>query len=130
MPGGGGPAPAVKSAPSALVFSGGLALAALVLVALIFAVRALQPITVPAPPSYKTYTAIDNSFSCDQPAGWAMHETGATSGVESTVAFDEARVRVCVISDSVGSLMADAMTSSAPADPLPGMPPPPRPSLP
>lgn len=126
-PGWGGAAPAVKPAPSGAALYGGLAGAALVLVALIFVVRALRPVTVTAPTAYKTYTAIDNTFSCDQPVGWTMHETGATSGALSTVAFEKAHVRVRVISDSIGSLMADGMTSSAPTDPIPGMPPPPPP---
>jgi len=119
--------PAAKAAPSGLALYSGLALAAVVLVGLIFLVRALRPITVAVPASYKTYTAIDNTFSCDQPTGWTMHETGATSGALSTVTFEMAHVRVRVVSDSVGSLMADTMTSSASVDPIPGMPPPPPP---
>lgn len=126
-PGWGAAAPAVKSAPSGAALYGGLALAAAVLVALIFVVRALRPVTVAAPTAYKTYTAIDNTFSCDQPLGWTMHETGATSGALSTVTFEKAHVRVRVVSDSIGSLMADGMTSSVPTDPIPGMPPPPPP---
>ena len=125
------PGVATKSAPSGLALYGGLALAALVLVALIFVVRALRPVTVAAPTAYKTYTAIDNSFSCDQPAGWTMHETGATEGVLSTVTFEKAHVRVRVISDSIGSLMGDVTTANnnaAESIPLPpGMPPPPPP---
>lgn len=109
----------------------GLVGAALVLIALIFGVRALRPVTVPMPTSYKTYTAIDNTFSCDQPAGWTMHETGATSGALSTVTFQQAHVRVRVISDSIGSLrgdMATAANNSAGGMPLPpGVPPPPPP---
>lgn len=125
-PGWGGGTPAVKSAPSGATLYGGLALAAAVLIALIFVVRALRPVTVASPTAYKTYTAIDNTFSCDQPAGWTMHETGATSGALSTVTFEQAHVRVRVVSDSIGSLMADTMTS-VPTDPVPGMPPPPPP---
>ena len=123
----GGPTPAVKSAPSGLALYGGLAGAALVLIGLIFVVRALRPVTVAAPTAYKTYTAIDNTFSCDQPVGWTMHETGATSGVLSTVTFEKAHVRVRVVSDSIGSLMADTMTSNVSTEPIPGMPPPPPP---
>jgi len=126
-PGWGGAAPAVKSAPSGLALYGSLALTALVLVALIFVVRALRPVTVAAPTAYKTYTAIDNTFSCDQPVGWTMHETGATSGALSTVTFEKAHVRVRVISDSIGSLVADTMTSNTSTETLPGMPPPPPP---
>jgi len=126
-PGWGGAVPAVKSAPSGLALYGGLAITALVLVALIFVVRALRPVTVAAPMAYKTYTAIDNTFSCDQPVGWTMHETGATSGALSTVTFEKAHVRVRVISDSIGSLVADTMTSNTSTETLPGMPPPPPP---
>jgi hypothetical protein len=124
-PGWGGPA--VKSAPSGAALYGGLALAALVLIALIFVVRALRPVTVTAPTAYKTYTAIDNTFSCDQPVGWTLHETGATAGALSTVTFEKAHVRVRVISDSIGSLVADTMTSNTSTETLPGMPPPPPP---
>jgi len=124
------PTPAAKSAPSGLALYGGLAGAALVLVALIFVVRALRPVTVAAPTAYKTYTAIDNTFSCDQPAGWTMHETGATSGALSTVTFEKSHVRVRVVSDSIGSLMADTMTSNTSTETLPGMPPPPPPKPP
>lgn len=130
-PGWGGAASAVKSAPSGAALYGGLAGAALVLVALIFVVRALRPVTVAAPTAYKTYTAIDNTFSCDQPAGWTMHETGATSGALSTVTFEKAHVRVRVVSDSIGSLMGDIATANnnaASGIPLPpGVPPPPPP---
>lgn len=121
------PPPAVKSAPAGLALYGGLAGAALVLVALIFIVRALRPVTVAAPTTYKTYTAIDNTFSCDQPAGWTVHETGAMNGVLSTVTFEKAHVRVKVISDAIGSLMSEGTPSTASTETLPGMPPPPPP---
>jgi len=126
----GGSGPAAKPAPSGAALYGGRAGAALVLIALIFVVRALRPVTVTAPTAYKTYTAIDNTFSCDQPAGWTMHETGATAGALSTVTFEKAHVRVRVISDAIGSLVSDTMRSSAPTDPIPGMPPPPPPKPP
>ena len=120
---------AARAAPSGLALYGGLAATALVLVGLIFLVRALRPGTVAAPAAYKTYTAIDNMFSCDQPVGWTMHETGATSGAESTVTFEKSRVRVRIISDSTGSLMGDIMGAgnNAGTETLPGMPPPPPP---
>ena len=130
-----GAAPPGKSAPSGRALYGGLAGAALVLVALIFIVRALRPVTVTAPTAYKTYTAIDNTFSCDQPAGWTMHETGATSGVLSTATFEKAHVRFRVVSDSVGSLMGDIATannnaaSSIPLPPDAPPPPPPKPAV-
>ena len=122
--------PATKPAPSGLSLYGGLALAAVVLVGLIFLVRALRPVMVAAPTSYKTYTAIDNTFSCDQPAGWKMHETGATNGALSTVTFTTGHVKVRVVSDAIGSLMADT-TPNVSVDPIPGMPPtpPPKPAV-
>ena len=120
--------PTVKSAPSGPALYGGLVLTALVLVGLIFLVRALRPVIVTAPAAYKTYTAIDNTFSCDRPVGWKMHETRATSGALATVTFAKAHVRVRVVSDAIGSLMADGMTSSnASVEAIPGMPPPPPP---
>ena len=123
--------PAVRPAPTGPALYIGLALAALVLVGLIFVVRALRPVTVAAPTAYRTYTAIDNTFSCDRPVGWTMHETGATTGAESTVTFQQAQVRVRVISDAVGSLMADSMASSnVSVEAVPGMPPPPPPTPP
>ena len=124
-----GVVPAAKAAPSGLALYGGLTATALVLVCLIFVVRALRPVTVTAPAAYKTYTAIDNTFSCDQPVGWTRHETGATSGAESTVTFEKAHVRVRIISDSTGSLMGDIMGAgnNASTETLPGMPPPPPP---
>lgn len=111
----------------------GLGGAAPVLLALAFGILALRPVTVPAPASYKTYTAIDNTFSCDQPVGWTMHETGATSGALSTATFEQSHVRVRVISDSIGSLRGDMATASNNSVgsvggdmPLPpGLPPPP-----
>ncbi len=130
-PGWGNPAPVSRPTPSGPALCLGVGGAALVLLALIFGVRALRPVTVAVPTSYKTYTAIDNTFSCDQLDGWTMHETGATSGALSTVTFEQSHVRVRVISDSIGSLrgdMATAANNSASGMPLPpGVPPPPPP---
>lgn len=129
----GNAAPVSRPAPSGPALYLGLVGAALVLVALLFIVRALRPVTVPAPAAYKTYTAIDNTFSCDQPVGWTMHETGATSGALSTVTFEQAHVRVRVVSDSIGSLMGDIapagnnFAGNAAGDLPPGVPPPPPP---
>jgi len=126
----GGAAPAAKSSPSGPVLYFGLGMAAVVLVGLIFVLRALKPVIVTAPTHYKTYTAIDNTFSCDQPDGWKMHETGATNGNLATVTFEQSHVRVRVVSDATGSIMGDIATASnnsASSETLPGMPPPPPP---
>ena len=121
----------VSAAPSGSPLYLGLGVAVVLLVALIFGLRALKPAMVAAPSSYKTYTAIDNTFSCDQPAGWTMHETGATNGNLSTVTFSQSHVRVRVISDATGSVMGDiaaaSNNSSSGMETPPGMPPPPPP---
>ena len=83
----------------------------IVLLGLIFGLSALKPKTVAAPASYSTYTAIDNSFSCDKPAGWDMHETGATNGNLATVRFENGHARVRVISDATGSVMGDIQSA-------------------
>jgi hypothetical protein len=99
------PAP-VKSSPGpGLFFALGGGLLALTLV--IFGLKALWPKPAVVPTSYKTYTAIDNSFSCDQPAGWSLRETGATNGNLATAVFDSGPARVRVISDATGSVMGD-----------------------
>lgn len=84
-----------------------LGAAAVLVVALIFGIRALKPAQVTAPKSYKSYSAIDSSFSCQQPVGWKMKETGAEQGIMSTVAFSQGHVRVKVVSDAIGSLLGD-----------------------
>ena len=120
-----------KTAPSGTPLYVGLGIAAVVMFALIFVIRALKPVMVAAPTSYKTYTAIDNTFSCDQPAGWTMHETGATNGNLSTVTFSQGHVKVRIVSDATGSVMGDIATASnnsaSGMEPVPGMPPPPPP---
>ncbi len=102
--------PAKTAAGPGLYF--GLGAGLLVLLGLIFGLSALKPKTVAAPTVYKTYTAIDNSFSCDQPGGWTLHETGATNGNLATASFEEGHARVRVISDATGSIMADTMAAS------------------
>ncbi len=100
------PAPAVKT-PAGLTLYLSLGGGFLVLLGLIFGVQALKPKRVALPTAYKTYTAIDNSFSCDQPALWTLHETGATSGNLATATFEDGHARVRVVSDATGSLMGD-----------------------
>ncbi len=98
-------APAKTSPGAGLYF--GLGAGVLVLAGVIFGLTLLWPKKAVLPTSYKTYTAIDNSFSCDQPGGWALRETGATNGNLATAAFQSGAARVRVISDATGSVMGD-----------------------
>ena len=98
-------APAKKSLPVGLFF--GLGAGVLALAGVIFGLSLLWPKKAVVPTSYKTYTAIDSSFLCDQPGGWSLHETGATNGNLATAAFQSGAARVRVISDATGSVMAD-----------------------
>lgn len=100
------PSAPAKSSPGPglfLALGGGL----LALVLVIFGLKAIWPKPAVAPTSYETYMAIDSSFSCDQPAGWSLRETGATNGNLATVVFDSGPARVRVISDATGSVMGD-----------------------
>ena len=99
--------PVQNTASSGPALYAGLGIAAIVIFGLIFVLRAVKPNSVGAPTSYKTYTSLDNTFSCDQPAGWDHHETGAPGGVLSTVTFLNGKVRFKVISDAEGSLMSE-----------------------
>ena len=99
--------PVQKISSSGPALYAGLGIAAIVIFGLIFVLRAVKPNSVGAPTSYKTYTSLDNTFSCDQPAGWDHHETGAPGGVLSTVTFLNGKVRFKVISDAEGSLMSE-----------------------
>ncbi len=101
------PAPAKNTQGATLYIALGAGL--FVLLGLIFGVQALKPKRVAVPASYKTYTAIDSSFSCDQPASWTLHETGATNGNLATATFEDGHARVRVVSDATGSLIADTM---------------------
>lgn len=98
-------APVKKSPPVGLFL--GLGAGILALAGVIFVLTLLWPKKAVVPTSYKTYTAIDNSFSCDQPVGWSLHETGATSGNLATAAFQSGAAKVRVISDATGSIMGD-----------------------
>lgn len=98
-------APAKTSPPIGLFL--GLGAGLLVVAGLIFGLIALWPKPAVVPTSYKTYTAIDTSFSCDQPAGWSFHETGATNGNLATAVFESGPARIRVISDATGSIMGD-----------------------
>lgn len=101
------PAPAKNTQGAGLYL--GLGVGFLVLLGLIFGVQALKPKRVALPASYKTYTAIDSSFSCDQPGGWTLRETGATNGNLATATFEDGHARVRVVSDATGLLIADTM---------------------
>lgn len=101
-----------NAAPSGPALWIGLGVAALVVLGLIFGVARLKPVTVDAPKSYTTYTAIDNTFSCDQPGGWKLKESGVQGGAESQAMFKLGHAQVHIVSDAVGSLMADATSSS------------------
>ncbi len=103
--------PAAKSASGPGLYFG-LGGGLILLLGLIFGLGALKAKPVLAPASYKTYTAIDNSFTCDQPAGWTLHETGATNGNLATATFEDGKARVRVISDATGSLISDTMGAS------------------
>lgn len=85
----------------------GLGAAAVVLLALIFFVRASHPVLVPAPTSYGTYTALDKAFACDAPSGWTQRSFGVDGGDSSGVLFKKGTVRISVVSDLTGSLMGD-----------------------
>ncbi len=108
----GGPAAAAPKSPGGLLLYAGLGAGALVIIALIFALRAAKPVMVAAPTSYKTYTALDNTFSCDQPAGWDVKESGAQGGSLSSVTFLKGNARFKVISDAAGSLMSESTISA------------------
>ena len=115
-----GPAPAAFGGIGAATGGGddeiavslGLGAAALVLLALIFIVRAARPTMIPAPTAYTTYTALDKSFTCDQPVGWSRGEAGGDGGNAAGVYFKSGAARIDVDGDLTGSLMGDMMRSS------------------
>ncbi len=104
--------PVQKTSSSGPALYAGLGIAAIVIFGLIFVLRAVKPNSVGAPTSYTTYTSLDNTFSCDQPAGWDHKETGAPGGVLSTVTFLKGKVRFKVISDAEGSLMSEGANAA------------------
>ena len=109
---GGASAPVQKTSSSGPALYAGLGIAAIVIFGLIFGLHSMKPVAVNAPTSYTTYTSLDNTFSCDQPAGWDHHETGAPGGVLSTVSFIKGKVRFKVISDAEGSLLSEGTNSA------------------
>ena len=117
-------APPAAPRPVGLFVGLGVGAVALVLV-LIFGLKALRPAAVTAPTAYKTYAAIDNTFSCDGPAGWKMHETGATSGSISTVTYELGPARMKVVSDATGSLISESFNAAnanlPPAEQIPAV---------
>ena len=110
--GAGGATPVQKTSSGGSALYAGLGIAAIIIIGLIFVLRAVKPNSVNAPTSYTTYTSLDNTFSCDQPAGWDHHETGAPGGVLSTVSFIKGKVRFKVISDAEGSLLSEGTNSA------------------
>ena len=93
-----GAASTAPKSPGGLLLYAGLGIGVVVIVALIFALRSVKPVIVAPPMSYKTYTALDNTFSCDQPAGWEVKETGSQGGSLSSVTFLKGNARFKVIS--------------------------------
>ena len=108
---GGGASTPQKSVAGGMALYIGLGVAAVVLVALIFGLRPRKTVLVAAPTSYKTYTSRDSSFSCDQPAGWKMSETGMQGGSIATVSFEQGAARARVVSDAAGSLLSESLNS-------------------
>ncbi len=108
---GGTAAPAPRSAAGPVLYIG-LGVAAVVLLGLIFGLRAMKPVLVTAPTSYQTYTALDSSFSCDRPAGWKMQEAGSQGGSLSWVSFEIGHARVKVVSDAAGSLLSESTNAA------------------
>ena len=99
--------------PSRLGLYLGLGAAAVAaLLGLIVGLRAFKPVAVTAPKAYQTYTALDNSFSCDGPVGWKQQETGAPAGALSTVSYELGPARVRVVSDAAGSLLSESFVAA------------------
>ncbi len=70
------------------------------IVALIFALHNVKPNLVPAPASYKAYTALDGSFVCDRPVGWKTKEAGSPGGSRAMVTFESGKVIIEVEADA------------------------------
>jgi hypothetical protein len=65
-----------------------------------------SPSPTPVPTTYARYTAPDNSFVCDAPAGWASSGTAAQA-VASSAKFSAGSAVITISSDTTGSIMAD-----------------------
>lgn len=74
--------------------------------ALIFVFRAQRPEAIPAPQTFTTYTAMDNSFTCDEPGGWDT-ESGAAGGINSGALFQRSGAKIDIDTDLAGSLQGD-----------------------
>lgn len=102
----------------------GIAIAVVLVVALvlIFIFRAQKPELIPAPASYIEYTAMDNSFTCDEPAGWAT-ESGASGGINSGALFQRSAAKIDIDTDLAGSLQGDITraTNAQMGDLMPGV---------
>ena len=90
----------------------GLGAAALVLLALIFIIRAAKPTLIPTPTAYATYTSLDRSFTCDEPAGWSKGEAGGDGGNAAGVYFKSGAARIDVDGSLTGSLAGDMMRAA------------------
>ncbi|HEX5323475.1 MAG TPA: hypothetical protein VFW40_06795 [Capsulimonadaceae bacterium] len=84
----------------------GLAVLFIAVLVVIFIYRAQKPEPIPAPASYAKYTAMDNSFTCDQPQGWVT-QSGASGGINSGVLFQRNSAKIDITTDLAGSLMGD-----------------------
>jgi hypothetical protein len=112
----------------------GIAAALVIALVLIFIFRAQRPDLIPPPASYVKYTAMDNSFTCDEPSGWAT-ESAASGGIDSGALFARSAAKIDITTDLAGSLMGDiqratpdqtgvplSMLSNATGQPLGGQP--------
>ncbi|MBV9851088.1 MAG: hypothetical protein JO250_15565 [Armatimonadetes bacterium] len=118
------PAPAAHSpygsaaAPSEEVGMGRVYAAVGVGVAVVIALiafvilHALRPAPVPAPTAYVPYVALDKSFTCDAPSGWARASGGGDGGNAAGVLLTRGAARIEVEGDLAGSLMGDIVTSN------------------
>jgi hypothetical protein len=84
----------------------GLAVLFVALLVVIFIYRAQKPDIIPAPASFAKYSAMDNSFSCDQPAGWDT-ESAAAGGINSGALFQRDGAKIDISTDLAGSLTGD-----------------------
>ena len=99
-----------------------LAVALVVALVLIFIFRAQKPELIPAPASYIKYTAMDSSFTCDEPAGWAT-ASGASGGINSGALFERSGAKIDIDTDLEGSLQGDITraTNAQMGDLMPGV---------
>ena len=82
-------------------------------IALTFALHNVKPKMVPAPASYKAYTALDGSFVCDRPVGWKTKEAGSPGGSRAMVSFESDKVVVEIEADASRLMTASAGDTNA-----------------